>query len=145
MPYSFYVQWEFSCVTNGEHNFHWIGLFIWILVFVSFLCLALGIYKKSAWLMLFSALTVFPMAYYLFGARNWVKLAILLPIIEVILALVFGFDQTKVRGLNRKRASFSVPTEILSVITCLPRPSNTPAKVCHSATLATKLHSYSAP
>lgn len=77
------------------YNFHWIGLFMWILVFISFLCLALGIYKRSGWLMLFSALTVFPMASYLFGAKNWIKLAILVPIIEVILAFAFWFRAKK--------------------------------------------------
>lgn len=79
-------------------NFHWVGLFMWTLVFMSLLSLILGIIKQSGWLMLFSALTVFPMAFYLFGAENWIKLAILVPVVEVILAFVFWFRPNKSKG-----------------------------------------------
>lgn len=81
-------------------NFHWVGLLIWILVFISLLCLGFGIKKRSGWLMVFSAITVFPMAFYLFGAENWIKLAILVPIVEVILACVFWFRPNKNKGIE---------------------------------------------
>lgn len=70
-------------------NFHWIGLFMWTFALVSLVCLVVGIYKKSGWLLLFSALTAFPMAYYLLGAENGMKFAISIPIVEGILAFVF--------------------------------------------------------
>ncbi|WML26853.1 hypothetical protein [Neobacillus sp. OS1-33] len=81
-------------------NFHWVGLLIWIFVFISLLCLWLGINKRSGWLLLLSALTVFPMAFYLFGAENWIKFVILVPIVEVILAIVFWFRPNKNKGIE---------------------------------------------
>ncbi len=81
-------------------NFHWVGLVIWLLVIVSFLSLVIGIYKKSGKLLLLSALTISPMTYYLFGAESWIKLAILIPIIEVILAIIFGFNSKKTDKVN---------------------------------------------
>jgi hypothetical protein len=81
-------------------NFNWVGLFIWILVFISLLCLGFGIKKKSEWLMVFSAFTIFPMAFYLFGAENWLRLAICVPIVEVIIAFVFWFHPSESNGIK---------------------------------------------
>ncbi|MBO8164228.1 MAG: hypothetical protein H0Z34_11000 [Brevibacillus sp.] len=81
-------------------NFHWIGLIMWTLVFISVLCLVLGINKKSGWLMFFSALMVFPMSFYLFGAENWIKIAIVVPVAEVILAFVFWFRPNSIKGIE---------------------------------------------
>ena len=89
------MQIGHEVITLG--NVHWVGLLLWAFVMISLFCLVLGMIKKSGWLMLLSAVTVFPMAFYLFGAENWLRFAILVPIVVALFGVVFC-----VRGNGRK-------------------------------------------
>lgn len=80
-------------------NIHWIGLLFWPFVIISFLSLLFGLYKRSVLFMLLSAITVLPMTLYLLGAENWLRASIIIPIIEVIAAILF-WRNSQGRGTN---------------------------------------------
>lgn len=67
-------------------EFYWVGLIFWFLIGASILLFIWGLQKKSWKILLLSGITLILPSMYFFGAENWFRILVLLPLISFFLA-----------------------------------------------------------
>ncbi|OAH57970.1 MULTISPECIES: hypothetical protein [Bacillaceae] len=67
-------------------SFYWLGLIFWCLIGASVFLFIWGLWKKSWKALLISGITLVLPSLYFFGAENWFRLIVSLPLIYFFLA-----------------------------------------------------------